>query len=151
MSNSDARKRLAESIARLEVPRGDEAEDVRASLHALWREAAEKGIERGIDWPRVVLDLFRALDEAAADRAEQRRLGAEVALLEVAAHGVALDKGSGIVCLCGEICNAVTKKSPARLVGTTSDYYEAVNAGTVFAQHLREVRARAAAKQVSER
>ena len=35
----------------------------RDGLHAIWREAAEKGIEHGIDWPRVVLDLFRALDQ----------------------------------------------------------------------------------------
>ena len=38
--------------------------DARAGLHAIWREAAEKGIEHGIDWPRVVLDLFRDLDRA---------------------------------------------------------------------------------------
>ena len=42
----------------------------RAGLHSIWREAAEKGIEHGIDWPRVVLDLFRSLDAAKADRAQ---------------------------------------------------------------------------------
>lgn len=54
-------------------------------------------------------------------------------------HGVALDKGRGIVCLCGEICNQVEGKSAARIGGF--DYYVAKNAGTVFAEHLREVSA----------
>lgn len=36
--------------------------DARAGLEAIWREAAEKGIAEGIDWPRVVLDLFKELD-----------------------------------------------------------------------------------------
>jgi len=31
---------------------------------ALWRDLAEKGIEAGVDWPRVVRTLFRDLDDA---------------------------------------------------------------------------------------
>jgi len=73
----------------------------------------------------------------------EAEIRAEV-LSEVQAHGVALDKGRGIVCLCGEVCNAVMGRSPARIMGSTSDEYVHINAGTVFAQHLRDVRARVA-------
>jgi hypothetical protein len=33
---------------------------------ALWRELAEKGIEQGADWPRIVLTLFADIDHLAA-------------------------------------------------------------------------------------
>jgi hypothetical protein len=41
--------------------------EAHAGLHAIWREAAQKGIEQGIDWPRVVLDLFQDLDTSEAE------------------------------------------------------------------------------------
>jgi hypothetical protein len=98
-----------------------------------------------------VPEAILASDWFARSLAQARAEGAQASLSEVTAHGVALDKGSGIVCLCGEVCNAVIGKSPASLMGTTSDYYEAVNAGTVFARHLHDVRARAAAQQATTR
>jgi hypothetical protein len=33
-----------------------------ANLRALWRELAEKGIEGGVDYPRIVLDLSNHID-----------------------------------------------------------------------------------------
>lgn len=43
------------------------------ALRALWRDIAEKDIEHGVDYPRIVLTLFGDLDKATA-RAEQAEL-----------------------------------------------------------------------------
>lgn len=37
-------------------------------LRRLWRDLAEKGIEHGVDWPRIVVTLFRDLDQRKAER-----------------------------------------------------------------------------------
>lgn len=34
----------------------------RAALRSIWREAAEKRIEAGIDWPAIVLTLLKEID-----------------------------------------------------------------------------------------
>jgi hypothetical protein len=87
------------------------------------------------------------LEERDAARADLAAANARCAELEAERsnpkHGVALDNGprGGIVCLCGEVCNPQMGRSPARIMGSKSDTYVAVNAGTVFAQHLREANA----------
>lgn len=57
-----------------------------------------------------------------------------------APHGVAWEDKLNIVCVCGEVCSAVVRKSPARLMGSTSDTYIASPAAEAFARHLREQR-----------
>lgn len=44
----------------------DPARSPREGLHSIWREAAEKRIDAGVDWPRIVLDLLNECDNLAA-------------------------------------------------------------------------------------
>lgn len=43
----------------------------------LWRELAEKRIEQGVDWPNIVLTLFRDYDQLAEACASRERAAAE--------------------------------------------------------------------------
>lgn len=42
--------------------------DAHAGRLRIWREAAEKGIESGIDWPMIARALFKELDSITEDR-----------------------------------------------------------------------------------
>ena len=55
-------------------------------------------------------------------------------------HGVAWEDRLNIICLCGQVCTAVMGKSPARIMGATSDEYVRKPAAQAFAQHLLDVR-----------
>lgn len=55
---------------------------------------------------------------------------------EAPKHGLAWENKRNIICLCGQVCAAVIKRSPAPLMGTTSDEYEARPAAQAFANHL---------------
>lgn len=80
-----ARAEAAEQrVKELQVRRGlPEHEKV---LRDLWREAAEKGIDQGVDWPRIVLTLF---DDVAAAEAREQALRDRVRELEAEREGFA--------------------------------------------------------------
>lgn len=54
-------------------------------------------------------------------------------------HTAALIEENRIVCSCGTVCDARIGKSPERIMGSKSDYFVAVRASSVFAQHLKTV------------
>lgn len=72
------------------------------ALHAIWREAAEKRIEHGIDWPRVVLALFRDLDQ----------LRAEYEGLPFTCAGCGLEGTSAVDHVLCPDCGTVTRVTP---------------------------------------
>lgn len=45
-----------------------------AGLRRIWREAAESDLVEGVDWPRIVRDLFKSLDAAGEREARLRVL-----------------------------------------------------------------------------
>lgn len=47
-----------------------ELQDHEKALRALWRDIAEKGIEIGVDYPRIVLTLFGDIDALTQERDE---------------------------------------------------------------------------------
>lgn len=57
------------------------------------------------------------------------------------AHAVAWQDKANIICTCGQVFSHDYGKSPAHLLGTTSDYYLRTHCGTLYARHLRDVRA----------
>ena len=55
-------------------------------------------------------------------------------------HAVALKENNRIICTCRKVCDAKIGKAAARIMGSKSDYFVAVEASTIFARHLRATR-----------
>lgn len=77
-----------------------------------------------------------ASDWLAAHDADVRR----APVVDQPEHTVAWQDKANIICGCGQVFSHDYGKSPAPILGSTSDYYLRTHCGTLYARHLRDVR-----------